>query len=77
MAVLTAALKEMKLPAEFELPLRAGMKVSELIIDKCKYMDSKKLPLWLVFQNAKRGQPPINAIFKVKLYISASAWRLA
>lgn len=28
-------------------------------------MDSKKLPLWLVFQNAEPGANPIYVIFKV------------
>lgn len=28
-------------------------------------MDSKKLPLWLVFENAEQGSDPITVIFKV------------
>ena len=28
-------------------------------------MDSKKLPLWLVFENADVGAPPVYVIFKV------------
>jgi hypothetical protein len=32
--------------------LDATLQVGKLKIDKCKYMDSKKLPLWLVFENA-------------------------
>ena len=35
-----------------------------LIVDKCKFMDSKKLPLWLVFQNADPQGAPIYVIFK-------------
>jgi hypothetical protein len=41
-----------ELPTEFELPLDPNIKLGRLKIAKCKYMDSKKLPLWLVFQNA-------------------------
>jgi hypothetical protein len=46
-----------------------------LVIDKCKYennskfslknMDSKKLPLWLVFANADRDGPNVYVIFEV------------
>lgn len=35
-----------------------------LIVEKCKYMDSKKLPLWLVFENADPTGKPIYVIFK-------------
>jgi phosphatidylinositol kinase/protein kinase (PI-3 family) len=38
--------------------------VSGLIVEKCKFMDSKKLPLWLVFQNADPQGAPIYVIFK-------------
>jgi phosphatidylinositol-4,5-bisphosphate 3-kinase len=34
-------------------------------VAKCKYMDSKKLPLWLVWENAEPVGPPIPVIFKV------------
>jgi phosphatidylinositol-4,5-bisphosphate 3-kinase len=36
-----------------------------LVIDKCKYMESKKLPLWLVFANADRDGPNVYVIFEV------------
>ena len=41
-----------EVPTELELPLDPNIKLGRLKIAKCKYMDSKKLPLWLVFQNA-------------------------
>ncbi|KAI5069976.1 hypothetical protein GOP47_0014319 [Adiantum capillus-veneris] len=42
-----------------------GLKVSGIDVEKCKYMDSKKLPLWLVFKNADNTvQPPIYTMFK-------------
>jgi phosphatidylinositol-4,5-bisphosphate 3-kinase len=34
------------------------------MIDKCKVMTSKKLPLWLVFENADRNGSPLIVIFK-------------
>lgn len=47
------------------LPLNPRMEVTNLIIDRCKVMGSKKLPLWLVFENTddtEGGRLPI--IFK-------------
>ena len=35
-----------------------------LIIDKCKYMSSKKVPLWLCFENVDPDAEPILVIFK-------------
>jgi len=35
-----------------------------LIPEKCRYMDSKKLPLWLVFKNADPNGQPKSVIFK-------------
>eukprot|EP01064_Diplonema_japonicum_P015114 TRINITY_DN22880_c0_g1_i1.p1 TRINITY_DN22880_c0_g1~~TRINITY_DN22880_c0_g1_i1.p1 ORF type:complete len:1152 (+),score=273.25 TRINITY_DN22880_c0_g1_i1:71-3457(+) len=48
----------------FTLPLDPRMECSGIIIDKCKVMDSKKLPLWLVFKNADPMGDPIYVIFK-------------
>jgi phosphatidylinositol-4,5-bisphosphate 3-kinase len=46
------------------IPLNPRIEVSGLKVDRCKYMDSKKLPLWLVFQNADpKGSDPY-VIFK-------------
>ncbi len=63
--MLSAALAVIKLPSTFGLPLRADMEVADLLTDKCKFMDSKKRPLWLVFENAQPARPPIYTIFKV------------
>ena len=41
------------------------MEVKGLKVEKCKYMDSKKLPLWLVWENAESIGKPILVIFKV------------
>jgi hypothetical protein len=38
-------------------------RLGALRVDKCKYMDSKKLPLWLVFTNASGGDD-VYIIFK-------------
>jgi len=34
-------------------------------LDKCRFMDSKKLPLWLVFENVEPNVQPLHVIFKV------------
>lgn len=50
----------------FRLPLDLSTTVTKLRVEKCKYMDSKKLPLWLVFENGS-GDPdakPVYIIFK-------------
>lgn len=40
------------------------MEASGVILNKCKYMDSKKLPLFLSFSNADTHGNPIFVIFK-------------
>lgn len=62
--VLKEGLKKMDFPSKFLLPLDPRQEVKGLFIDKCKYMDSKKLPLWLVFENAEKRGAPIRVIFK-------------
>lgn len=57
-------LRRIEFPPKFLLPLDPRQEVKGLFIEKCKYMDSKKLPLWLVFQNAEKRGAPIRVIFK-------------
>ena len=49
-----------------KLPLSHGCAVSNIKIEKCKYMDSKKLPLWLVFENPDKyaADKDVYVIFK-------------
>ena len=54
-----------KHPDGFLIPTDFGVRVKGLVIDKCKYMDSKKLPMWLVFENADPDGPNVYVIFKV------------
>jgi len=35
-----------------------------LLVEKCAYMSSKMVPLWLVFNNADEDAPPIYIMFK-------------
>lgn len=59
-----AELEKIKFPQKFQLPLNPKMEASGVNIPKCKYMDSKKLPLWLIFNNADSHGNPIYVIFK-------------
>ncbi|KAF2078509.1 hypothetical protein CYY_000134 [Polysphondylium violaceum] len=61
-------MKEMELidwPKRFHLTLNPRFESNGLIISKCRYMDSKKLPLRLSFTNTDMGAESIEVIFKV------------
>jgi len=63
-AVLQAELRKMTFPPRFPLPLGPRFECSGLRIEKCKTMDSKKVPLWLVFTNADPVGADLYVIFK-------------
>ncbi|EGG14122.1 phosphatidylinositol-4,5-diphosphate 3-kinase [Cavenderia fasciculata] len=52
-------------PKRFQITLNPRFESNGLITSKCKYMDSKKLPLKLSFTNIDMGAEPIEIIFKV------------
>eukprot|EP01097_Dermamoeba_algensis_P007922 TRINITY_DN5110_c0_g2_i1.p1 TRINITY_DN5110_c0_g2~~TRINITY_DN5110_c0_g2_i1.p1 ORF type:complete len:640 (+),score=73.64 TRINITY_DN5110_c0_g2_i1:1342-3261(+) len=60
---LRSELGKLDLPPQFQLPIDPTWQVNGLIVEKCKYMDSKKLPLWLVFTTEQVGKT-ITVIFK-------------
>jgi len=62
--VLQSKLSKLNLPDSFQMALNPKLEAKSLIIEKCKYMDSKKLPLWLVFENNDPIGKPIYIIFK-------------
>ena len=62
--VLHNRLSKLSLPEGFQLSLNPKLQARSLIIEKCKFMDSKKLPLWLVFENADPLGRPVYIIFK-------------
>ena len=49
---------------EFIIPLDPKWRATTLIVEKCRYMSSKMVPLWLVFNNADPAAPPIYIMFK-------------
>jgi hypothetical protein len=48
----------------FSLPLNFKMRVKKLRVEKCKFMISKKKPLWLVFENEDPSGEDIYVMFK-------------
>jgi phosphatidylinositol-4,5-bisphosphate 3-kinase len=48
----------------FGLPLNPEWMCKGLKVEKCKFMDSKKLPLWLVFENMDPLGKDLYVIFK-------------
>ena len=66
----SGALKELiesyseKFTDRFRIPIDSGLEAKQIEKEKCKVMDSKKLPLWLSLKN-KEGAGLIPIIFKL------------
>uniref|UniRef100_A0A7S0JDC0 phosphatidylinositol 3-kinase n=1 Tax=Calcidiscus leptoporus TaxID=127549 RepID=A0A7S0JDC0_9EUKA len=63
-ALLREELSAVQFPPKFQLPLDPRFECSGLIVEKCKCMDSKKVPLWLVFKNADPQGRNLTVMFK-------------
>ncbi|CCI49074.1 unnamed protein product [Albugo candida] len=63
-AVLDSKLAEAILPDAFQLPLHARTFCSGFDIEKCRVLESKKKPLYLVFKNARAQFGQVHVIFK-------------
>ncbi|XP_072428909.1 phosphatidylinositol 4,5-bisphosphate 3-kinase catalytic subunit beta isoform isoform X1 [Chiloscyllium punctatum] len=50
--------------SNIQSPLNPSVILSELNIDKCRYMDSKMKPLWILYNNKMLGGEPVGIIFK-------------
>jgi hypothetical protein len=61
---LREAIHKIEFPPSFTLALNPTMQCTGLHVSKCKVMDSKKLPLWLVFRNADPLGNNIFVMFK-------------
>ncbi|KAH3761482.1 phosphatidylinositol-4,5-diphosphate 3-kinase [Pelomyxa schiedti] len=57
-------LKKYHVTSPFHLPVNPDFIACGLEIPKCKYMDSKKLPLWLVFQHCNSERTTYPVLFK-------------
>jgi phosphatidylinositol-4,5-bisphosphate 3-kinase len=62
--VLRAQLADLQLPYRLQLPFDPSVEVRGLKVAQCKVMDSKKLPLWLVFENWNPRAPDKYLMFK-------------
>jgi phosphatidylinositol-4,5-bisphosphate 3-kinase len=63
-AVLLERLGDLELPATFLLPLNPAWRCKGIIKEKCRTMDSKKVPLWLGFENADDDGERFTVMFK-------------
>ncbi|EMP33306.1 Phosphatidylinositol-4,5-bisphosphate 3-kinase catalytic subunit beta isoform [Chelonia mydas] len=50
--------------SNLQSPLNPSVILSELYVEKCKYMDSKMKPLWIVYNNKMFGGDLFGIIFK-------------
>uniref|UniRef100_A0A8D2L4A8 phosphatidylinositol-4,5-bisphosphate 3-kinase n=1 Tax=Varanus komodoensis TaxID=61221 RepID=A0A8D2L4A8_VARKO len=50
--------------SNIQSPLNPSVLLSELHVEKCKYMDSKMKPLWIVYNNKVFGGSLVGIIFK-------------
>lgn len=57
-------LAQIRFPTRFTLALNPSMECTALEVSKCKVMDSKKFPLWLVFKNYLDQEDRFYVIFK-------------
>jgi hypothetical protein len=61
---LRSKLQQIRMPSEYTLPLHAGLRVKGIVVDKCKWLSSVTVPLWLAFECADPIAAPILVIFK-------------
>eukprot|EP00698_Gefionella_okellyi_P004479 TRINITY_DN1411_c0_g1_i1.p1 TRINITY_DN1411_c0_g1~~TRINITY_DN1411_c0_g1_i1.p1 ORF type:complete len:1066 (+),score=200.57 TRINITY_DN1411_c0_g1_i1:65-3199(+) len=62
--LLRRKIQELQLPPRFSIPLDPRWQARGILHDRCKYMDSAKKPLWLLFENADPLSKPLFVIFK-------------
>lgn len=62
--VLKSKFQKVTLPKIIQLALNPRLEVKGLVAEKCKFMDSKKLPLWCVFSNSDSTGKDVHVIFK-------------
>jgi len=62
-ALLKQGLSAITLPSDFIIPVRPSMQVGRIVVEKCKFMDSFTVPLWIVFSSPS-GDSRYSIIFK-------------
>ena len=63
-AAMRSSLRSLEIPRTVRIPLNLGEEVKCIRVEKCKFMDSKKLPLWVVFESANPVGDDTYVIFK-------------
>ena len=58
MRTLREELPRIVFPENFQLPISPYMVADKIVVDKCRVMTSKKLPLWLTFTRGVGETPP-------------------
>lgn len=64
-AVIRGELPQIVFPMECQLPLSPHVVSQSIVVEECKVMDSKKLPLWLTFESVRPDEPPHRVLLKV------------
>ena len=65
LSVLKSDLRQLTFPkGGVRLPVNSSFRVNGIMIDKCRYMDSAKKPLWITCKNTDPAGDPIMVIFK-------------
>ena len=57
-------LRKLNFPPRFQIPLFSDRECAGLVLASCKYMKSKKMPLWLVFRNADAAGDDTYVMYK-------------
>eukprot|EP01083_Nonionella_stella_P014829 41526_1 len=50
--------------SNIQMPVNPRWHAKKIVVEKCRYMSSKKVPLWLVFENADEYAQEIAIMFK-------------
>ena len=65
LSVLRNDLRQMVFPkGGVRLPVNSAFRVNGILIEKCRYMDSAKKPIWLTCKNTDPAGEPLMVIFK-------------
>ena len=64
MQILQEQISKISFPEAVQLPLSSAFSLSGIVTEKCKYMDSFTVPLWIVFSCSDNPSNTLPIIFK-------------